>query len=64
MAITGNRVFISELCDVEEGSNNSGLTMSQVSTFVTAEIAKGTADLIKLMEVGQWQEILTLIIML
>ena len=42
-----NRVFITELWNGEE-VGNSGLTMNDVSKFVSAEITKGTADLVKI----------------
>ena len=42
-----NRVFINELWNDEE-VGNSGLTMNDVSKFVSAEITKGIADLVKI----------------
>ena len=44
MSITGNREFIPELWGVE--NTPSGISMSDVSTLVNAEITKATANII------------------
>ena len=41
-----NRVFINTLW--ENNDTGTGVTMSQVSTFVAGELTKGTADLVKI----------------